>query len=29
VRDSKGQMTPQYGRLEGEGQFVFIVPRSP
>ena len=29
VRDSKGKMTPQYGRLEGEGQFVFILPRSP
>lgn len=29
VRDSKGKMTPQYGRLDGEGQFVFILPRSP
>lgn len=27
VRDSKGLMTPQYGRLDGEGQFVFVLPR--
>jgi formylglycine-generating enzyme required for sulfatase activity len=26
VRDSKGRMTPQYGRLDGEGQFVFLKP---
>ena len=24
VRDSKGKMTPQYGKLDGEGQFVFL-----
>ena len=24
VRDSKGKMTPQYGKLDGEGQFVFV-----
>lgn len=28
VRDSKGRMTPQYGKLDGEGQFVFLKPRS-
>jgi len=27
VRDSKGKMTPQYGKLDGEGQFVFMYPR--
>jgi uncharacterized caspase-like protein len=27
VRDSKGRMTPQYGKLDGEGQFVFSPPR--
>src|SRR2546425_307969 len=26
VRDSKGKMTPQYGKLDGEGQFVFVRP---
>ncbi len=26
VRDSRGRMTPQYGKLEGEGQFVFLLP---
>lgn len=26
VRDSKGRMTPQYGRLDGEDQFVFVRP---
>jgi iron(II)-dependent oxidoreductase len=26
VRDSNGRMTPQYGRLDGEGQFVFVRP---
>jgi formylglycine-generating enzyme required for sulfatase activity len=26
VRDSKGRMTPQYGKLDGEGQFVFVRP---
>jgi len=26
IRDSRGRMTPQYGRLDGEGQFVFIKP---
>ena len=26
VRDSKGKMTPQYGKLDGEGQFVFLRP---
>ena len=26
VRDSKGRMTPQYGKLDGEGQFVFVMP---
>lgn len=26
VRDSKGKMTPQYGKLDGEGQFVFLMP---
>lgn len=24
--DSKGRMTPQYSRLDGEGQFLFIMP---
>lgn len=24
IRDSRGRMTPQYGRLDGEGQFVFV-----
>lgn len=28
VRDSKGRMTPQYGKLDGEGQFVFVTPRA-
>jgi hypothetical protein len=27
VRDSNGRMTPQYGRLDGEGQFLFTLPR--
>ena len=26
VRDSKGKMTPQYGKLDGEGQFIFVRP---
>jgi formylglycine-generating enzyme required for sulfatase activity len=26
VRDSGGKMTPQYGKLDGEGQFVFVRP---
>src|SRR5262249_51905632 len=26
VRDSKGKMTPQYSKLDGEGQFVFVRP---
>lgn len=29
VRDSKGRMTPQYGKLDGEGQFVFLKPSAP
>ena len=29
IRDSRGRMTPQYGRLDGEGQFVFIKPDAP
>ena len=29
VRDSKGKMTPQYGRLDGEGQFVFVRTSGP
>ena len=28
-RDSRGRMTPQFGRLEGEGQFVFKVGLGP
>jgi len=28
VRDSKGKMTPQYGKLDGEGQFLFFRPGS-
>jgi hypothetical protein len=29
LRDSGGKMTPQYGRLDGEGQFVFFLrPRA-
>jgi oligopeptide transport system substrate-binding protein len=27
VRDSRGRMTPQYGKLDGEGQFLFIPAR--
>lgn len=26
VRDSAGRMHPQYGKLDGEGQFVFVLP---
>ena len=26
LRDSSGQQTPQYGKLEGEGEFVFRPP---
>src|SRR5205823_10990663 len=26
VRDSAGKMTPQYGKLGGEGQFFFLMP---
>jgi hypothetical protein len=26
IRDSRGRMTPQHGRLDGEGQFVFVKP---
>jgi formylglycine-generating enzyme required for sulfatase activity len=26
-RDSQGKMTPQYGKLDGEGQFIFTMPR--
>ena len=29
VRDSGGRMTPQYGKLDGEGQFVFVIPAPP
>jgi hypothetical protein len=29
VRDSKGRMTPQYGKLDGEGQFVFVPGPRP
>src|SRR5439155_8578906 len=31
VRDSNGRMTPQYGKLDGEGDFVFVraEPRRP
>ncbi len=28
IRDSKGKMTPQYGKLDGEGQFIFLLPGS-
>lgn len=27
VRDSQSRQHPQYSRLDGEGQFVFVVPR--
>jgi uncharacterized caspase-like protein len=27
IRDSKNRQHPQYSRLDGEGQFVFVVPR--
>lgn len=27
ARDSKGKMTPQYTKLDGEGQFIFTLPR--
>jgi uncharacterized caspase-like protein len=27
VRDSRGRMTPQHGKLDGEGQFLFLLPR--
>jgi uncharacterized caspase-like protein len=26
IRDSAGRQTPQYGKLEGEGEFVFRPP---
>ena len=29
LQDSDGKMTPQYGRLDGEGQFVFFFPGGP
>ncbi|MBI3824678.1 MAG: SUMF1/EgtB/PvdO family nonheme iron enzyme [Candidatus Rokubacteria bacterium] len=29
ARDSGGKMTPQYGKLDGEGQFVFMTPGVP
>ena len=28
IRDSSGKMTPQYAKLDGEGEFVFLVPRA-
>jgi formylglycine-generating enzyme required for sulfatase activity len=28
VRDSKGRMNPQYGKIDGEGHFVFVKPGS-
>jgi uncharacterized caspase-like protein len=27
IRDSRNRQHPQYSRLDGEGQFVFVVPR--
>lgn len=29
VRDSDGRMHPQYSKLDGEGQFVFLKPGTP
>lgn len=29
TRDSNGRMTPQYARLDGEGQFVFVRTPAP
>lgn len=29
IRDSGGRMTPQYGKLDGEGQFVFVRTGAP
>jgi len=29
IRDSQSRQHPQYSRLDGEGQFVFVVPRKP
>lgn len=28
IHDSNGRMNPQYAKLDGEGQFLFVVPRS-
>lgn len=29
IRDSQNRQHPQYSRLDGEGQFVLVVPRAP
>ena len=29
ARDSGGRQSPQYSALEGEGDFVFVLPEAP